>query len=153
MIEDLRDLEICEYSERDFEGVAKVFRDTYVQTYPDFDETFHELKRFRTILRKHTIPQAKIAQVAKLNNEIIGFVVLTDNFVDQLYIRDTFQNRGLGVRWIAMAKSAYPSFLELYTFQCNHKAIEFYERHGFRIIENGIAPDEKMPDVKMRWET
>jgi ribosomal protein S18 acetylase RimI-like enzyme len=143
--------DIAKYQEQDFESVAELFRNVYVQTYSNFDERFHRVERFQAILRENTIPNSKI-WTAKYKGEIVGFVAIAENCVDQLYILENFQGKGLGSFWIDEAKSIYPDFLELYTFDCNGKAIEFYEKHGFEIIEKGIALDEKMLDVKMRWE-
>jgi GNAT superfamily N-acetyltransferase len=103
-------------------------------------------------LREYTLPNSQV-WAAKTGGEIISFVVLGQNFIDQLYVRESFQNKGLGGFWIKHVKTIYPDFLELYTFASNEKAIAFYEKHGFKITERGIAPDEKMPDVKMRWES
>ncbi len=103
------------------------------------------------ILREYTLPDSQF-WTAKKNGKIVGFVDLKQNFIDKLYIHENFQGNGLGGFWIEQAKRLYPEFLELYTFASNEKAIAFYEKHGFKIIERGIAPDEKMPDVKMRWE-
>ena len=151
MIEKWREFEIAQYKAEDFEAVAEIFRDVYVKTYPHFDPKFLEAERFRTILREYTLPNSQI-WAAKTGGGIVGFVALAKNFIDQLYVREDFQNKGLGGFWVEQAKLIYPDFLELYTFASNKKAIAFYEKHGFKIIERGIAPDEKMPDVKMRWE-
>lgn len=152
MTEKWREFEIAEYKAEDFEAVAELFRSVYVKTYPHFDPKFFAAERFRTILREFTLPNAQI-WTAKTNGKIVGFVALAKNFIDQLYLREDFQNKGLGGFWVEQAKTLYPDFLELYTFASNEKAVAFYERHGFKIIERGIAPDEKMPDVKMRWES
>ena len=152
MIEKWNGFEIAEYQSEDFEAIAELFRDVYVKTYPQFDTKFFESERFRAILREYTLPDSQV-WTAKINGEIIGFVALQQNVVDQLYIHENFQSKGLGGFWVEQAKTIYPEFLELYTFASNEKAIAFYEKHSFQIIERGIAPDEKMPDVKMRWES
>lgn len=150
MIEKWNEFEIAEYKSEDFEAIAKLFRDVYIKTYPHFNPKFFELKRFRKILREYILPDTKI-RVAEKEDELAGFIALKKNYIDQLYIHNNFQSKGLGGFWVEQAKTIYPDFLELYTFASNERAIAFYEKHGFKIIERGIAPDEKMPDVKMRW--
>lgn len=152
MIDKFKDFYIAEYQEQDVDNIAEIFREVYVQTYPHFDEKFHKLKRFQTILSEYTLPKSQV-WTAKYNSEVVGFLALQKNCIDQIYILNDFQNKGLGNFWINQAKSIYSDFLELYTLDCNKKAIAFYEKHGFKIVEKGIAPDEKMPDVKMRWES
>ena len=152
MIEKWGEFEIAEYRAEDFEAIAELFHSVYMKTYPHFDPKFFEPKRFRAILREHTLPNSEI-WTAKTEGKIVGFIALARNFIDQLYVHEDFQSKGLGGFWVAHAKVLYPDFLELYTFAANEKAIRFYEKHGFRVTERGIAPDEKMPDVKMRWES
>ncbi len=152
MTDEFKGLRINKYSETDFGSLAELFRKVYVQTYPHFDQKFHETERFFLILREHIL-QNSYVWTAKFDGKVVGFLALEENFIDQLYVLEEFQNKGLGSFWIAESKKIYPDFLELYTFACNEKAIRFYEKHGFTIIEKGIAPDEKIPDVKMRWET
>lgn len=152
MIEKCEEFEIKEYTAEDFEAIAELFRSVYVKTYPHFNPKFFEAERFRTILREYTLPNSQV-WTAKTDGKIAGFVALARNFIGQLYIYEDFQNKGLGGFWVKQAKTIYPDFLELYTFASNEKAIAFYEKHGFKIIERGIAPNEKMLDVKMRWES
>lgn len=144
------DAEIFKYREQDFETLAALFREIYAATYPFLDEKFLHPLRFEKILRKHTLPNADV-WLAKTNGELIGFAAVSRNFIDQLYVHPKFQGKGLGSFWIEQAKAKYPDFLELYTLAANEKAIAFYEKHGFKIIERAIAPDENVPDVKMLW--
>lgn len=144
------DAEISEFREWDFQSLAKFFREAYAATYPFLDEKFLQLPRFEKILREHTLPHAQIFP-AKINDRIIGFAAIAKNFIDQLYVHPHYQGKGLGSFWIEQAKTLYPDFLELYPLAANTKAIAFYKKHGFTIIEKAIAPDEKVPDVKMLW--
>ncbi len=144
--------EIAEYRNEDFEAVARLFGQVYTETYPHFDAKFLETERFQHILGKHILPNAKI-WTAKKHENLAGFLALEKNFIDQLYISGEYQNKGLGGFFVESSKKIYPDFLVLYTFASNEKAIAFYEKHDFKIIERGIAPDEKMPDVKMLWES
>jgi hypothetical protein len=46
-----------------------------------------------------------------------------------------------------------PSGLQLWTFQINRRAQQFYERHGFAAVEwtDGSANEEREPDVRYMW--
>ena len=145
------DPEISKYEEKDFRPLAELFKNIYSVTYPTLSEQFLRPERFEAILRKHTLPNCDV-WVAKMNSEPIGFVAIGQNFIDQLYISPAHQGKGLGSFWVEQAKTISPDFLELYTLASNKRAIGFYEKHGFTIIEHGIAPHEKFPDVKMRWQ-
>lgn len=145
------EFEIAKFEQKDFRKLAGIFCDVYAQTYPHFNKKFHKPERFQEILSKNTLQNSRV-WTAKHNGEIVGFLALAENHIDQLYILPNYQSKGLGGFWVEQSKTIYSDFLELYTFACNKNAITFYEKHGFKIIEKSIAPDEKMPDVKMRWE-
>ena len=59
-------------------------------------------------------------------------------------------NRGLLIHAAKEASAA----LELWCFQANTGGRRFYERHGFRAIRftDGADNEEKVPDVRYRWE-
>jgi GNAT superfamily N-acetyltransferase len=84
---------------------------------------------------------------------VIGFMSLTDDMLDQLYIRPGSTGQGTGSLFVALAKTRRPGGLELYTFQANAGARRFYERHGFVAIAfgDGTGNDEHQPDIRYRW--
>ncbi len=84
---------------------------------------------------------------------IVGFMSLTDDMIDQLYIRPGATGHGIGGRLVALAKTRRPGGLDLYTFQVNAGARRFYERHGFVAIAfgDGAGNEERQPDVRYRW--
>ncbi len=151
MIELWSEFAISEYEGSEFESVSEFFQRTYSHTYPRLDPSFLVAARFRKILH-NTIDSAELLQIAKHNGEVVGFVALCPNFIDQLYIGPEHQGKGLGSHWLADAKSRNPDLLELFTLASNDRAVSFYGSHGFRIVERGTAPDERVPDVRMRWE-
>ena len=128
------DAEISKYEEKDFRPLAELFKNIYSVTYPTLSEQFLRPERFEAILRKHTLPNFDV-WLAKINGELIGFAAIGQNFIDQLYISPAHQGSGLGSFWVEQAKMIYPDFLELYTLASNKRAIGFYEKHGFTIIE------------------
>lgn len=91
--------------------------------------------------------------VAEKGGAVIGLLVLTDGWVDQLYVAPGLQRAGLGSRFIALAKERQPTGLELWAFQVNRPARAFYEKHGFREVEStdGSGNEEREPDVRYAW--
>jgi GNAT superfamily N-acetyltransferase len=85
--------------------------------------------------------------------EIVGLMVLGDAVLEQLYLRPGWWRRGIGSRFIALAKERRPTGLELYTFQENGPARAFYQRHGFAAVwfGDGSANEESQPDVRYEW--
>ena len=85
---------------------------------------------------------------------VVGMMVLGDGgLLSQLYLDPDWRGRGLGDRFVALAKERRPGGLELWTFQVNTAAQRFYLRHGFAEAErtDGAANQEREPDVRYTW--
>ncbi|MEV6941537.1 GNAT family N-acetyltransferase [Streptomyces sp. NPDC051172] len=84
---------------------------------------------------------------------IVGVMVLHDDELSQLYLRPDWRGRGIGDRFVALAKERRPGGLSLWTFQVNKPAHRFYERHGFVAVEytDGSGNEEQEPDVQYVW--
>lgn len=143
-------MQLIDYLPEHFEACVSIFHEAYLQTYPDFDEPFKPKTRFYDIMHEHVLPNNQLFVVEE-NDQVLGFIAVGNHFVDQLYIRDDRRGQGLGTLLLDKAKSLYPDKLELYTFAVNTPAIRFYEKHGFKVVQYGIAPDEQEPDVLMGW--
>jgi GNAT superfamily N-acetyltransferase len=74
-------------------------------------------------------------------------------WIEYLYLRPSAVGRGIGSRLLEQAKSVLGSPIRLYTFQANHGARRFYERHGFHVVAFGDGSDneERCPDVLYEW--
>ncbi|GAB2774479.1 GNAT family N-acetyltransferase [Streptomyces chlorus] len=84
---------------------------------------------------------------------LVGVMVLEDEELAQLYLAPEWRGRGLGDRFVALAKEHRPEGLFLWTFQVNGPAHRFYERHGFEAVEwtDGSRNEEREPDVRFVW--
>ena len=91
--------------------------------------------------------------VAELDGTVVGLMVLDGEWMAQLYLDPAWIGRGLGDRFVQLAKERRPDGLELWTFQANTAAQRFYRRHGFVEVErtSGAANEERRPDVRYRW--
>jgi ribosomal protein S18 acetylase RimI-like enzyme len=67
-----------------------------------------------------------------------------------LYLAPDWTGRGIGSQLIVLAKERRPAGLDLYTFQVNAGARQFYERHGFVEVSrsDGSGNEEGQPDVR-----
>ncbi|MFJ8789595.1 GNAT family N-acetyltransferase [Streptomyces sp. NPDC102462] len=84
---------------------------------------------------------------------IVGMMVLDGATLSQLYLDPRWRGRGIGDRFVGLAKERSPEGLTLWTFQVNGPAHRFYERHGFVAVEftDGGANEEREPDVRYVW--
>lgn len=85
---------------------------------------------------------------------IVGVMVLNDTLLSQLYLAPQWRGRGIGDRFVGLAKERSPGGLSLWTFQVNKPAHRFYERHGFVAVEftDGSGNEEREPDVRYVWQ-
>tara|TARA_R110000787_G_scaffold16825_8_gene52947 strand:+ start:2211 stop:2675 length:465 start_codon:yes stop_codon:yes gene_type:complete len=84
---------------------------------------------------------------------IAGFSARKEWELDHLYVALPFWRQGVGTALLHMAMLTVPR-LELWTFQCNEAARQFYEGHGFEAVAftDGSANEEREPDVRYVWE-
>ncbi|MEV6794404.1 GNAT family N-acetyltransferase [Streptomyces sp. NPDC051320] len=91
--------------------------------------------------------------VAVAEGAVVGLLVLDGGDLEQLYLDPPWRGRGLGDRFMDLAKRQRPNGLALWTFQVNGAAQRFYERHGFIAVErtDGLRNEEHEPDVRYIW--
>lgn len=116
----------------------------------------HEPSEVRRWMADEVIGHADV-WVAEVDGVIGGLLVLSHErdggWVDQLYLDPSWMGRGLGDRFVELARRRCPGGLQLWTFQSNAAALRFYERHGFVAEEStdGRGNEERAPDVRYRW--
>jgi 8-oxo-dGTP pyrophosphatase MutT (NUDIX family)/GNAT superfamily N-acetyltransferase len=101
--------------------------------------------------------------VAEVDGTVVGLMVLVADagwiahdragWIEQMYLDPAWIGRGLGDRFMQVAKERAPGGLQLWTFQVNGPARRFYERHGFVAEEltAGAGNEERAADVRYQW--
>ena len=135
----------------DADDVAEISLASFKATYAF--PLSHTDDEVRAWIRDELLPGTETWLAIDPDGTTVGFMSLGVDVVDQLYLRPDRTGRGIGTRFIGLAKSLRPGGLELYTFQVNTGARRFYERHGFRVVDldDGARNEEGQPDVRYRW--
>ncbi|RJL20794.1 GNAT family N-acetyltransferase [Bailinhaonella thermotolerans] len=91
--------------------------------------------------------------LATPNNIPQAFAALKDDWLAHLYVAPHTQSQGLGTALLSKAKQASPKGLNLHVFQANARAVHFYERQGFTLVElrDAKANEEGLPDAHYHW--
>ena len=92
------------------------------------------------------------AWVAEVADDVVGYIVFTDDWINQLYVHPDHHGQGLGAALLAhVLATGTPK--QLWTFQQNERARRFYETRGFEAVEftDGAGNEEKTPDVRYVW--
>ncbi|MFD7688103.1 GNAT family N-acetyltransferase [Streptomyces sp. NPDC059781] len=103
---------------------------------------------------RHVLVPLRETWVAEAaGGDVVGVMVLDGGELDQLYLAPEWRGRGIGDRFVALAKERSPEGLALWTFQVNAPAHRFYERHGFAAVRwtDGSGNEEREPDVRYVW--
>ncbi|NAZ84373.1 GNAT family N-acetyltransferase [Kineococcus sp. R8] len=91
--------------------------------------------------------------VAHEGDVVQGLLALAPGWVEHLYVDPAAQGRGVGHLLLSQAQRRSPSGLQLWVFTRNTPARRFYERAGFRLVEqgDGRGNEEREPDSRYRW--
>lgn len=135
----------------DAEAAADVWLASFKATYP-FPPA-HPDEDVRRWIRDELVPRGETFVAVEPDGAIVGFMTMQGDDLDQLYVRPDRFDRGIGSRFVALAKQLRPRGLWLYTFQVNARARAFYERHGFRVLflGSGESNEEHQPDARYAW--
>lgn len=85
------------------------------------------------------------------DNKVAGILAFNESEINQLYIHNDCQGKGIGKKFLEIAKTNSQGRLTLYTFEVNLKAQRFYENNGFKIIGRGNDNEENLDDIKYEW--
>lgn len=91
--------------------------------------------------------------VAERDGRVVGYLMITGDWVDDLFLAPGETGQGIGAALLDLAKAQRPDGLCLWVFETNHGARRFYRRHGFIELEatDGSGNEERAPDVRMAW--
>lgn len=92
--------------------------------------------------------------MAVRDNDIVGMIALTEDWVHHLYVDPACWRAGSGSALLELAKHRRPNGFRLWTFQRNTLARGFYRKHGLTEIRltDGYDNEEKEPDVLLGWK-
>jgi ribosomal protein S18 acetylase RimI-like enzyme len=143
---EIREAELC-----DAPGIAKIHLTARREAMPYLNQP-HPDDETREYFSRVVGDRPSAWWVARVGNEIVGYMLIDGEHLDHLYVRPGWQRRGIGLSLLTKAKVLSPRRLELWTFQRNSNARAFYEAHGFHVVEcTDGHNEENEPDVKYEW--
>lgn len=100
---------------------------------------------------KDILPQAEIYLYEDDDsNQIDGFIGLTDNYIEGIFVREAVWSRGIGKQLLNYAKEI-KSTMSLSVYQKNTRAIIFYQREQFAIQSENIDASTNEKEFIMTW--
>lgn len=131
--------------------IAAVWLRSRAASAPDIPPPAHTDEEVRAWFTTIVLPTREV-WVADIEGTVVAVLVLHDDWIDQLYVDPSHTGQGVGTDLVSVAKRRRPQGLQLWTFQANHRARRFYERHGFVPVETTEGDNEEgAPDVRYEW--
>ena len=136
----------------DAEVVAEVYLRARHHAVPEIPPLVHGDDEVRHWMRG-VLDEQEVWLAHTGDGAVAGLMVLEGDWVGQLYLDPAWTGRGLGTRFLELAKQRQPGGLQLWTFVSNVRAQRFYERNGFNVEEqtDGSGNEEHAPDLRYVW--
>ena len=92
-------------------------------------------------------------RVARLDQQVLGFIALRGGEIHGLYLCPSVQGKGVARRLVDGAKAGRDE-LGLWSFQANVRAARFYRKAGFVEVarSDGTGNDFGLPDIRFEWK-
>ena len=138
---------IRELRKADINKVANIWLDTNITAHYFIPEQYWK-SNFELV--KELLLQATV-YVYEDKQEIQGFVGLSDEYIEGIFVSAEMQSQGIGKILLNYVKGKRNNLL-LHVYQKNTRAISFYQREGFEIQCNGIDEATGERDYVMAWQ-
>ena len=100
---------------------------------------------------KEMLLQAEVyVYIDECKNEIEGFVGLEETYIAGIFVRKEARSKGSGKALLDFIKEKKQE-LTLNVYQKNERAVRFYEREGFQIIERVTDKSTDEKEYRMKW--
>lgn len=100
---------------------------------------------------KEMLLQAEVyVYIDECKNEIEGFIGLEETYIAGIFVRKEARSEGIGKALLDFIKEKKQE-LTLNVYQKNVRAVRFYERQGFQIIDRSIDKNTAEKEYLMRW--
>lgn len=135
----------------DADGIASVFSPSF--RLLTFLPMLHTVEQDRWFIENVILKECEVV-VAERDGRIVSFLARDGEEIRMLYTHPDFVGSGAGSLLLEAVKASGVAALELWCFQANIRGRKFYDERGFRAVHftDGADNEEKMPDVRYRWE-
>ena len=90
--------------------------------------------------------------VVEIKNEIVGFAGLKEDYLAGIFFDQKVRHQGLGTELLNYLKQRY-SQLILDVYQKNLAAVNFYQKNGFKIIQEKEYQNQNLNEDQMMWKS
>lgn len=137
---------IRRFEHNDLEQVMDIWLNENIKAH-SFIAKEYWIKNYEFV--KSILPEAKI-YVYTESNQILGFIGVNDNYIEGIFVRAEFHNKGIGTALLNQIKQKYTQLI-LKVYKKNKNALAFYEHNKFEAIEENIDFETNETELTMVW--
>lgn len=101
---------------------------------------------------KEMLLQAEVyVYIDECKNEIEGFVGMDQEYIAGIFVRKEARSGGIGKALLDFVKEKKQE-LTLNVYRKNERAVRFYEREGFQIIDRTVDKSTDEKEYLMKWK-
>ena len=135
------------FEKEDIDRVMEIWLDTNKKAHSFIPDKYWEDNE-KTV--RNLILRAEI-YLCERENIIVGFIGLMDDYIAGLFVADGFQSKGAGKEILDYVKTLKPS-LNLYAYEKNSRAVNFYTREGFIKKDETLDEIHNEKEYHMEWK-
>lgn len=137
---------IRKFEEYDIDEIMRIWQNENMKAHKFIPEEYWQIN-YNYV--KEIIPNTEI-YVYVLEQQIIGFIGINDNYIEGIFIDSKHQHNGIGRALLNKVKEKRNN-LKLKVYQRNTNAMNFYKNNGFIKKEENIDTDTKELEYIMIW--
>lgn len=134
------------YRDTDLGELLEAWYSASLLAHPFLDEAFF-LQERKTIQEVH-LPKAK-TWVYQHDGVVVGFIALIGNEVGGIFVDPKYHGRGFGRALMDHARSLH-DVIELDVFKDNTVGREFYQKYGFRQVDEHVHEETGFMQLRLR---
>ena len=140
---------IREFQTKDIGKIMRIWFDTNVKTHYFISKKYW-LEQFDNV--KLALPQSEIYVYEINNKDIVGFIGLSDDYIEGLFVDVNYQSTGIGKQLLDYIKNI-KICLSLNVYEKNDRATRFYLRECFTIQSENIDNNTGENEFTMIWKS
>ncbi len=138
---------IEKFNKKDIDAVMQIWKKENIKAHYFISKEYWE-NNYEYV--KKVLPDSEI-YVYTNKNKIEGFIGINNNYIEGIFIDTTSQNKGIGTALLNKVKRNKKR-LTLNVYKKNKKAISFYKKNAFIIIEEKFDENTNEKEYTMLWE-
>lgn len=140
---------IRNFKETDIDEIAEIWLTTNIEAH-NFISAKYWKDNFEIV--KVMLLQAEIYVYEDDNlHKISAFIGLDNNYIEGIFVCSKAQSKGIGKMLLDYVKTIKPE-LNLRVYKNNTRAVKFYQREKFRILNESIDENTNEKEFLMIWK-